>query len=459
MLIESLFNKLMTDPDFFKVCYPHLKSEYFTDRTHQKMFEKVSEYVKKYDRSPRPSDIKLLLETDNRLSEEDTESCYRFTDDLVEKDLIKDSDILLDKVEEYCQQRSLELAIIDSLDILQKDPTNRGSIQTKIEDALSIAFNVQIGHDYYKDAVERFDYYQEQESFVSSGIEQFDLALGGGFVKKSLYTLLGRTNVGKSIFGTHFASHFLSKGMNVLHITAEMSDKRISQRIDANLLDIDINTFRGMDKKEFLTKVKNVYQKYHGKLIVKEYPTSTANMNHVKALLNELRLKKNFKPDVIIFDYLNIFASSRLPVASMSNSYQYIKAIAEEMRAVISENDVIGITFTQTNRYGAKATTDLDETSTAESWGLPQTVDWLGGIIQTPELFEQGKYLIKTIKSRFMDNIHQCYTIGVDRSRMRLYSLEDKDLGIPVHVKDRMRMEQEKLNQNEVDSMFDFTSE
>lgn len=459
MLIESLFNKLMTDPDFFKVCYPHLKSEYFTDRTHQKMFEKVSDYVKSYDRSPRPSDIKLLLETDNKLSEEDTESCYKFTDDLVEKDLIKDSDILLDKVEEFCQQRALELAIIDSLDVLQKDPTNRGSIQTKIEDALSIAFNVQIGHDYYKDALERYEYYQEQESFVTSGIEQMDLALGGGFTKKSLYIYLGKTNIGKSIYGTHLATHFLSRGMNVLHITAEMSDKRISQRVDANLLDVDINTFRGMDKKEFVSKVKSAYQKYHGRLIVKEYPTSSANMNHVKALLNELRLKKNFKPDVIIFDYLNIFASSRLPVSAMSNSYQYIKAVTEEMRAITSSNDVIGITFTQTNRTGAKSTTDMDETAMAESFGTAMTADWIGGIIQTPELFEQGKYIIKTIKSRFMDNIHQCYTIGVDRNKMRLFNLDDKDLELPVHVKDKMRMEQDKFNQGEVDSMFDFTTE
>lgn len=315
--------------------------------------------------------------------------------------------------------------------------------------------------------------------FTSSGFEKvikvyqtdeedhmFDLQLDENS-KHRYFTngiLSHNTNIGKTLILCHTVADLLAAGHNVVYFTAEMSEKRIAQRVDANLLDHNVKDLADIDKKAFFKKLKDLYHKTSGTLYFKEYPTSTANILHMKAYLDELKLKKNFRPDFVVVDYLNIFTSARVPASRSLDTYGYVKAITEEMRSLCSMEDVgkpgegIGlITATQTNRGGSKNNAEtMDNTDTAESYGAPMTVDWQGGIIQTPELFKQGKYVLKVLKSRFDDNINEVYTIGVDRSRMRLYELDDDQKEIPIHVKDRLRREKEKENMGEGGFDFEF---
>lgn len=459
MLIRNLFANIFETSSFFRVVIPHLEERYFYDNKQKIIFRKINDYHNKYARQPNYSDIKLLIESDTDITESETESCVEYLAEIKTCERVADEKLLIEQVEEFCQQRALELAILDSVEILQNKDKAKGGIEDKIKKALAVEFDVKIGMDYFKDAVSRYEKYVEEEEVLPTDNELINAALNGGYRRKSLILWMGRTNIGKTLILCHHAACFLKQGKNVLYISGEMSEDMITKRIDANLLDINMNEInKNLDKKMFLSRVKDLCLKTQGKLIVKEYPAGTANANHIKNLINEVKLKRGFVPDVVILDYLNLFGSSRLKSEASANSYHYIKSVAEELRGVAVTFNLAMISATQTNRTGSQQTSDLNmETATSESYGLPMTVDAMIGIVQTPELFEQNKYVIKLLKSRFNDNINAVYTIGVDRPHMRLINLNESQQEIPLHIKDSLKRQQREEEEREISEGFDFS--
>lgn len=458
MLHENIFLSLTSSSSFFRVVFPHLKEEYFSDSTHCDVFKKIKQYNDTYSKQPTISDIKLLVESDNSISESQTDCVYEFLANLKNVEVVTDEQLLIKKTEEFCQSRALENAILESVGIIQDKTKSKGSIEDLVKKALAVEFDVKIGNDFFKDAPSRYAAYIEHEECILSDIDVINLSAGGGFRKKALSCFLGGTNSGKSLILCHLACSFLSQGKNVLYLSAEMSESMIGRRLDSNLLDIPMNDINeDLDKKSYLSKIKDIFGRTKGKLIIKEYPTGSAHAGHIKNLLNEIKSKRGFVPDVILLDYLNIFASSRLGHASGANSYSQIKSVCEEIRGVAVEFDTAIITATQTNRSGQNLGSDLDMTSVSDSHGLAMTVDLLIGIISTPELFEQNKYCFKVLKSRFNDNINKVYTLGVERSKMRLLNLAEEEQEIPIHVRDQLRQQQQKQNQELNETGFDFS--
>ncbi len=442
MLLDNLFFHLFNDSDFFGVVYPHLQKEYFMEKIHKVLFEKIKEYFEKYNKISSTTDIKLLIETDNSISENDSIECYNFISSLKKIEKVNDIKLLIKEVESWCQSRALEIAILDGVEIIQTGKS-KGLIKDKIEKALAVEFDVKIGMDFFKDAPARYENYIIDEEVIPTDIKQLNILLNGGFRKKAIHCFSGRVNIGKSAILCSLASSFLKQGKNVLYISGEMSENMIARRIDSNCLDIPMNDLnKTLDKKVYLSKVKEMFQKTQGKLIIKEYPTGTANSNHIANLLNEIKTKRGFTPDVLILDYLNIFASSKLNANAALNSYQYVKSIAEEMRGLAVQFDLVFITATQINRQNFN-NNDLDMTSTSDSIGLAATCDAMIGIIQPPELFEQRKYLFKLIKSRFDSNINQVVTVGIDYEKMKLLNLTDDQQEIPLSIKDKLKQNQQ----------------
>ena len=455
MLLTNLFYHLVNDSDFFRIVYPHLNDDYFIEKNHKVSFNKIKEYYEKYGKKPSINDIKLLIETDNSVTEKDSEDAYEFLANLKKIEKVDDIKLLIKQVESWCQSRALELAILEGVEIIQTGKT-KGSIKDKIEKALAVEFDVKIGMDFFKDAPARYDKYIMEEEVIPTDIEMLNILLNGGFRKKAIHCFNGRVNIGKSAILCSLASCFLKQGRNVVYISGEMSEDMISKRIDANLLDIPVNNLnKNLDKKVYLSKIKEIFSKTQGKLIVKEYPTGSANSNHISNLLNEIKTKRGFTPEVLILDYLNIFGSSKLNANAALNSYQYVKSIAEEMRGIAVNFDLAFITATQINRSNFN-NNDLDMTSTSESIGLAATMDFMAGIIQPPELFEQRKYLFKNIKSRFDSNINQIVTVGIDYEKMRLYNLENDQQEIPISVKDKLKQNQQVIDSQNDTIDFDF---
>jgi len=456
MIIENIFKSLIETPEYFRLVYPHLSEAYFSDRCNKIIFSKILSYNTKYSKQPAYSDIKILIESDNNISIEDSETCYAFIDSLHSTETPKDAKLLVDSTEQWCQERALENAILESVEILQKNYNDKGKIKEKIEHALSIEFDVKIGTDLFIDAPARYEQYVEEEEIISSGLKLMDQLLNGGWRKKAIHLFTGKPNVGKSLILCHFAAAAMKSGKNVLYVSAEMSEMMISKRIDANLLDIEVNSLnKNLIKKEYLSKVKQLCETSKGKLIVKEYPTSSANSLHIKNLLLEIKSKRGFLPDIIFLDYLNIFSSSKLNNAASLNSYQYIKSVGEEMRALAVEFDIVLVTATQINREGSGKGSDVDMSSISESYGTAMTADYIAAIIQTPELFEQNKYLFKNLKSRYDSNINQIVTVGVDYSKMKLFDLDESNQEIPLHIRDALKYQKEKENFDS--SSFDFS--
>lgn len=455
MLLTNLFYHLVNDSDFFRIVYPHLNDDYFIEKNHKVSFNKIKEYYEKYGKKPSINDIKLLIETDNSVTEKDSEDAYEFLANLKKIEKVDDVKLLVKQIESWCQSRALELAILEGVEIIQTGKT-KGSIKDKIEKALAVEFDVKIGMDFFKDAPARYDKYIMEEEVIPTDIEMLNILLNGGFRKKAIHCFNGRVNIGKSAILCSLASCFLKQGRNVVYISGEMSEDMISKRIDANLLDIPVNNLnKNLDKKVYLSKIKEIFSKTQGKLIVKEYPTGSANSNHISNLLNEIKTKRGFTPEVLILDYLNIFGSSKLNANAALNSYQYVKSIAEEMRGIAVNFDLAFITATQINRSNFN-NNDLDMTSTSESIGLAATMDFMAGIIQPPELFEQRKYLFKNIKSRFDSNINQIVTVGIDYEKMRLYNLENDQQEIPISVKDKLKQNQQVIDSQNDTIDFDF---
>ena len=425
--IEStILKNLIYNEEYSRKSIPFIKPEYFEDRKEKIIFEEIISFIVKYDSSITIE--ALNIEVDNRtdLTEDEVKGIKEIVTSLKESSV--DQQWLLDSTEKWCRDRAIYLALMESIHIADgnDENKNRDSIPTILSDALSVSFDNNIGHDYLLNYEERYEFYHKKEEKIEFDLEYFNKITKGGLPNKTLNIALAGTGVGKSLFMCHFASSVLLQGRNVLYITMEMAEEKIAERIDANLLNTPIQNLTDLPKLMFDKKVNSISKKTQGSLIIKEYPTASAHSGHFKALLNELALKKSFKPDIIFIDYLNICASSRYKAGSNVNSYSYIKAIAEELRGLAVEANVPILSATQTTRSGF-ASSDVDLTDTSESFGLPATADLMFALISTEELETLNQIMVKQLKNRYNDpTIFKRFVIGIDRAKMRLYDCEQK---------------------------------
>lgn len=422
---QTILRNLFRNEDYFRKVLPFLKSEYYEELNEKIIYEEIRKFADKYDRLPTEEVVLIEIERRDDISDqtfgEVRSICKSFAD--VEEDPTKDW--LLDATEKWCKDRAIYLALMESIKLAEgkDEKKSRDAIPDILKEALSVSFDDHIGHDYLEDYSERFDFYTKDEARMPFDLEYFNKITKGGLVNKSLNVALAGTGVGKSLFMCHQAASCLSMGKNVLYITLEMSEEKIAERIDANLLNINIKDIPEIPRMIFETKVADLARKTEGKFIIKEYPTASAHVGHFRSLLSELALKKNFKPDIIFIDYLNICASNRYKGAIV-NSYTYVKAIAEELRGLAVEFDVPIVSATQTTRSGF-GSTDVDLTDTSESFGLPATADLMFALISTEELEAQNQIMVKQLKNRYNDpTIFKRFTIGIDRAKMKLYDVE-----------------------------------
>ena len=420
----TILRNLIFNEDYSRKVIPFIKPEYFEQRTEKVIFEEISQFIVKYGSAITIE--ALNIETENRtdLTESEIKEVRdinnSFTDSVVENQW------LIDSTEKWCRDRAIYLALMESIALAdgQDDKKGRDAIPSILSDALAVSFDNHIGHDYLQDYEERYDSYHRKEDLIPFDLEYFNKITKGGIPNKTLNIALAGTGVGKSLFMCHVASGVLLQGKNVLYITLEMSEEKIAERIDANLLNVPIQDIVDLPRKTFENRVTNLAQKTQGTLIIKEYPTASAHSGHFKSLLNELALKKSFKPDIIFIDYLNICASSRYKAGSNVNSYSYIKAIAEELRGLAVEANLPIVSATQTTRSGF-ASSDVDLTDTSESFGLPATADLMFALISTEELEGLNQIMVKQLKNRYNDpTIFKRFVVGIDRAKMRLYDCE-----------------------------------
>ena len=426
---HTILNNLFFNEDFTRKAIPFLKETYFPKRDEKILFSEVSKFLHTYNNLPTKESI--LIELNNRKDLNETE--YKDVKELVASISQEDTDLkwLLDTTEKFCKDRAVHNAVLEGITILEgKDKTRTPeSLPSLLSDALGVSFDKHVGHDYIEDAQDRFDWYHTKEKRYPFDLSYFNRITKGGIPSKTLNIALAGTGVGKSLFMCHAASSFLTQGLNVLYITLEMAEERIAERIDANLFDISMDDIRSMPKELYDSKVKKLEDKTNGRLVIKEYPTASAHSGHFKALINELALKKSFKPQVIFIDYLNICASARFKGGNIS-SYFYIKAIAEELRGLAVEHDVPIFSATQTTRTGF-VSTDIGLEDTTESFGLPATADFMFALMSNEELEGLGQMKVKQLKNRYNDpGINRSFIIGVDRAKMRLYDTENSSQNI-----------------------------
>lgn len=424
MLEKQILARLIHDEEFLRKTLPFLKEEYFNNRIDRIVYTFISEYVKKYNNCPSKTALLVEADTGTGLNQEEHEQIVDSIGKLKEDNT--DRQWLLDQTEKFCQDRAIYNAIMSSIQILDGRDTknNKGSIPAILSDALAVSFDSHIGHDFLEDYEKRFEFYHKKEIRVPFDLEYFNRITKGGLPNKTLNVALAGTGVGKSLFMCHCAASNLIAGSNVLYITLEMSEEKIAERIDANLLNVQVDELTVLPRDAYEKKVNRVREKTVGKLIIKEYPTASAGANHFRHLLNELRLKRGFAPDIIYVDYLNICASARLKYGANVNSYTYIKSIAEEIRGLAVEFNVPIVTATQTTRSGY-SNTDIGLEDTSESFGLPATADLMFALISSEELQDLGQMLVKQLKNRYNDPaIHRKFVIGVDRSKMKLFDVE-----------------------------------
>jgi len=402
---------------------PFIKPDYFQG-IYKTLFKEVGKYIGKYNKLPTQETLVIELES---LSEEQYNLALDIVPHLFTKEKI-DNNWLLDSTEKWCQDRAIYNAVMESISIIdgKHESLTKNALPELLSKALGISFDANVGHDYVENAEERFDFYHTEEDRIPFDLDYFNKITKGGVPNKTLNIALAGTGVGKSLFMCHVAANALTQGKNVLYITMEMAEERIAERIDANLLNVPIDQLANMSKDMFTRKVSNLTKKTNGKLIIKEYPTGSAHAGHFRALLNELKLKRQFVPDMIFIDYLNICASSRMKTMGGSiNSYTYIKAIAEELRGLAVEFNIPLFSATQTTRSGY-SNSDVGLEDTSESFGLPATADLMFALISTEELEKLGQFMVKQLKNRYNDpTVHKRFIIGVDRSKMRLYDVRE----------------------------------
>ena len=407
---------------------PFIKPDYF-EGVYRILFKEAGKFVGKYNKLPTTESFKIELDQSDRLTGEQYTMAVDILPNLFSQEKIDDQ-WLLDTTEKWCQDRAIYNAVMESITIIdgKHESLTKGALPDLLSKALGVAFDTNVGHDYVENAEQRFDFYHKEEDRIPFDLDYFNKITKGGVPSKTLNIALAGTGVGKSLFMCHVASGALVEGRNVLYITMEMAEERIAERIDANLLNTPIDQLPNLSKDMFTTKVQDLARKTTGKLIVKEYPTGSAHSGHFRALLNELKLKKEFVPDIIFIDYLNICASSRMKAMGGSiNSYTYIKAIAEELRGLAVEFDVPIFSATQTTRSGF-SNSDVGLEDTSESFGLPATADLMFALISTEELEKQGQMMVKQLKNRYNDpTAYKRFVIGVDRSKMRLFDVDENE--------------------------------
>jgi replicative DNA helicase len=420
----TVLRNLLTNEEFTRRVIPYLKKEYFED-DHRVVFDTVLSYVGKYNKIPTGEALKIELDESNIGTDKFQAAAALVTE--VTQPEPADMDWLLEKTEKWCQDRAVFLSIMKSIEIIDgKTELTQNAIPEILSEALSVNFDQNIGHDYINNSDDRFEFYHKEEARMPFDLEYFNKITKGGLPNKTLNIALAGTGVGKSLFMCHVGAAALTQGKNVLYITMEMAEERIAERIDANLMNIPIDQLEKMDKSSFDNKIANIAKKTIGKLIVKEYPTGSAHTGHFRALLKELKLKKNFEPDIIFIDYLNICASARMKGLSGSvNTYSLIKSIAEEIRGLAVEFDVPIVSATQTTRSGY-SNTDVGLEDTSESFGLPATADLMFALISNEELEGLGQIMVKQLKNRYNDpTSFKRFVVGVDRARMKLYDVEE----------------------------------
>jgi replicative DNA helicase len=418
-----ILRNLLYNEEYIRKVIPFIKSEYFEDQNQKIVFEEILDFVSEYNQ-PATKEV-LCIEVEKRKDINDTS--FKEILQLVSclEDVPVEMNWLVSTTEKWCRDRAIYLALMESIHIAdgKDEKKNRDSIPSILSDALAVSFDNHIGHDYLQDYEQRYESYHKKEDKIEFDLEYFNKITKGGLPNKTLNIALAGTGVGKSLFMCHVASSVLLQGRNVLYITLEMAEERIAERIDANLLNVPIQQLVELPRQMFETKVNNLAKKTQGTLIIKEYPTASAHAGHFKSLLNELSLKKSFKPDIIFIDYLNICASSRYKGSNI-NSYTFVKAIAEELRGLACEFNVPICSATQTTRSGF-GSSDVELTDTSESFGLPATADLMFALISTEELEGLGQIMVKQLKNRYNDpTIHKRFVVGIDRAKMRLYDCE-----------------------------------
>jgi len=404
---------------------PFLKSEYFLDRPEKILFESISIFFEAYNALPTPEALYIELDNDESLNAADVSSAAEILKEIGLPIEDVNSDWLLTETEKFCQEKSVYNAVLESIQILDGNTkSDKGAIPQLLSDALAVSFDTHVGHDYLEDADDRYEFYHNREVHIPFGLEYFDKITEGGICDKTLNVLMSGPGIGKTLALCHFAASYLTQGKNVLYITLEMAEERISERIDANLLNVPIKDLRDLSKDMYDKKVQKVRDSTIGKLIIKEYPTAQAGVSHFRHLLNELKMKKNFQPDVLIIDYINICISNRVKPGGNINSYAYIKSIAEELRGFAVERSLPLFTATQINRDGFSSS-DVGMENVAESWGLPATADLFLALNLTEELQQLDQIMVKTLKNRYGDiTKNSRFVIGVDRTKMRLYDVD-----------------------------------
>lgn len=421
---KTILQNLVYNEDFSRKVIPFIHLNYFEQKEEQVIFEEIVKFIVKYNSLITPEALSIEIENRTDLTETNFKSVREYISSLKNQSI--EQQWLIDSTEKWCRDRAIYNALMESIHIADGNNENksRDAIPNILSNALAVSFDNKIGHDYLENYEQRYEFYHKREDRIEFDLDYFNKITKGGLPNKTLNIALAGTGVGKSLFMCHVASSVLLQGKNVLYITLEMAEERIAERIDANLLNVPVQQLAELSHQMFETKINNLSKKTHGRLIIKEYPTASAHSGHFKALLNELSLKKSFKPDIIFIDYLNICASSRHKQNSSINSYTYIKSIAEELRGLAVEFNVPIVSATQTTRSGF-GSSDVELTDTSESFGLPATADLMFALISTEELDQLGQIMVKQLKNRYSDpTAYKRFVLGIDRSKMRLYDVE-----------------------------------
>ena len=424
-LETTILRNLFYNEEFTRKVLPFIREDYFTDKTEKIVFKQIEGFVNKYNNLPTYESVVIDLSDSKNITEPDLKSSIELLDTIKQdKNETVELNWLIEQTEKFCQDRAIYNAIMESVQILDNTKRSKGEIPQLLSDALGVTFDTNIGHDYINDFENRYDFYHRKEEKIKFDLDMFNKITKGGLPNKTLNIALAGTGVGKSLFMCHVAAGALSQGKNVLYITLEMAEEKIAERIDANLLNIDISDLHAISRDDYERKISVLRAKTNGKLIIKEFPTAAANALHFRALLSDLKLKKNFRPDIIMIDYLNICSSARVKPGANVNTYSYIKSIAEELRGLAVEHNVPIISATQTTRSGFTSS-DPGLEDTSESFGLPATADFMFALISTEELEQLGQIMVKQLKNRYNDpNVYKRFVLGIDRPKMRLYDAE-----------------------------------
>jgi len=423
----TILKNLIYSEEFTRKVLPFLKPEYFGDNNERVVFKEISDFVNEYNNLPTHESLVINLTESKKLKEEEVRSASGILETIkTNKDEPTEKEWLVKTTEKFCQDKAIYNAVLEAVSVLddKSGAKNKGAIPEMLSTALGVSFDPNVGHDYLENSNERFEFYHRKEERIAFDLDFFNKITKGGLPNKTLNIALAGTGVGKSLFMCHVASGCISAGQNVLYITMEMAEEKIAERIDANLLNVPISDLALISKSDYDRRFSALKSKTQGKLIIKEYPTAAASVLHFKALLNELRLKRNFSPDIIFIDYLNICCSARLKHGANVNSYSYIKAIAEELRGLAGEENLPIVSATQTTRSGF-SNTDPGLEDTSESFGLPATADFMFALISTEELEALNQIMVKQLKNRYADpTMNKRFVVGVDKSKMRLYDVE-----------------------------------